>query len=248
MFMYSQIRLSIIVPFYGVEQYIEQCILSLYAQDIPEEEYEVICINDCSPDHSENIVKTIAKSHANLQIINHKKNLKLGAARNTGLHAARGRYVWFLDSDDFIASNCFAEILNECETNNLEMLHFSIQDNLGNIYRHVIPSGVLSGIEEEILSDKQQCVEITYPWNRVYNREFLLKNNLFFNDLYGGDVIHTIQAINVCNRVKNVDKFYHNYRVDNWTSDTKSAQTADKIFNMYFVLAKACNDVLPTTL
>lgn len=100
-------------------------------------------------------------------------------------------------------------------------------------------------MEEELISNKHRCIEITYPWNRIYSREFLIGNNLFFNDLYGGDVIHTIRAINACKRMMNVDKCYHFYRIDNINSDTKSANTAKKLYEMNFVLAKALEDVLP---
>ena len=96
------IRLSFILPFYGVENYIGSCLDSIYRQDIPEDQYEVICINDCSPDNSEQIVMQYAKKHTNLKLIKHEVNKKLGAARNTGLKAALGKYVWFIDTDEFL--------------------------------------------------------------------------------------------------------------------------------------------------
>ena len=84
-------RLSIIMPFYGVERYIRQCLESVYQQDIPESEFEVICVNDCTPDHSEEIVLEFQQRHNNLVLIRHEVNKKLGAARNTGLKAASGK-------------------------------------------------------------------------------------------------------------------------------------------------------------
>lgn len=241
----NTIRLSLILPFYGVERYIGKCLESIYQQDIPEEQYEVICINDCTPDNSELIVTQYANKHTNLKLIKHEKNLKLGAARNTGLLAAQGRYVWFIDTDDFIKENCLEEILETCEKNDLEILHFGIKDNYNNVIRDLIPTEVLSGIEEERISIKQKSLEITFPWNRVYKRDFLIRNDLFFNDLYGGDVIHTILAVNICNRIKNVDTFYYFYRVDNLFSDTKSTQTAEKVYAMSYILAKAIYDIMP---
>lgn len=96
-------KLSIIIPFYNVKQYIAQCLDSVYRQDIPEEEYEVICVNDASPDHSRDIVLEYQKRHKNLVLIEHEHNKKLGAARNTGRSIARGKYIWNVDSDDYIA-------------------------------------------------------------------------------------------------------------------------------------------------
>lgn len=239
------IRLSFILPFYGVERYIGQCLKSIYQQDIPEEEYEVICVNDCSPDHAEQVVAEFGKQHANLTLIRHDVNRKLGAARNTGLRAAHGRYVWFVDTDDYIAENCLGRVLRLCEQNKLEILHFNIQDNAGRIMRRLVPTDVLTGPEEEIISKRQQSIEITFPWNRVYNREFLLDNNLWFNDLYGGDVIHTILAVNRCRRIMNVDEFFHFYRVDNYSSDTKSAANAQKLYDMNYLLAQAIDQIMP---
>lgn len=241
----QQIRISFILPFYGVERYIGKCLESIYTQDVPEDQYEVICVNDCSPDHSVDVVLEYAQKHANLTLIRHEVNKKLGAARNTGLKAAKGQYVWFIDTDDYIQENCLARVLELCEKNDLEILHFNIQDNFGNIMRRLVPTDVITGPEEELISEKQQCIEITYPWNRVYRREFLIENGLWFNDLYGGDVIHTILAVNVCQRIMNVDEFFHFYRVDNYSSDTKSAATAQKIYDMSYVLAQAIDEIVP---
>mgnify|MGYP003294175839 FL=1 len=239
------IKLSFILPFYGVERYIGKCLDSIYHQDIPEDEYEVICINDCSPDNSEQIVLQYAQEHTNLKLIKHDVNKKLGAARNTGLKAALGRYVWFIDTDDFIQENSLKYILDLCEADDIEILHFGIQDNYGNIIRRLVPTGVLTGIEEEAISKKQECIEITFPWNRIYKRSFLINNNLWFNDLYGGDVIHTILSVNICQRMKNVDEFFYFYRTDNFSSDTKSQQTAQKVFDMSYVLAQAIDRIIP---
>lgn len=239
------IRLSFILPFYGVERYIGKCLESIYAQNVPEDQYEVICVNDCSPDHSEDVVLEYSKEHTNLTLIRHEVNRKLGAARNTGLKAAKGKYVWFIDTDDYIQENCLSHVLELCEQNDLEILHFNIQDNFRNIMRRLVPTDVITGPEEELISKKQQCIEITFPWNRVYKREFLIDNNLWFNDLYGGDVVHTILAVNACQRIMNVDEFFHFYRIDNMSSDTKSAATAQKVYDMNYVLSQAIDEIIP---
>ena len=117
-------RLSIVIPFYNVEKHIAECLDSVYNQDIPEDEYEVICVNDASPDHSRDIVLEYRKKHSNLILIEHEVNKKLGAARNTGRRVARGKYLWNVDSDDMIAPNCMKEMLETCEENDLDLLLF----------------------------------------------------------------------------------------------------------------------------
>ena len=87
------IRLSFIVPVYGVEKYIEECIRSLYNQDIPQSEYEVICVDDCSPDGSRAIVERLQTEYPTLHLICHAENKRQGGARNTGLREAKGQYI-----------------------------------------------------------------------------------------------------------------------------------------------------------
>lgn len=94
--------LSIIIPIYNVEQFIAQCIESIYSQHFPLERFEVIAVNDGTPDHSMDIVKRFAAKYSNLQIIN-QENKGLSVARNTGMQYAKGDYVWFVDSDDWLS-------------------------------------------------------------------------------------------------------------------------------------------------
>lgn len=95
------VKLSIIIPVYNVELYIEKCLQSCLSQDIPYDEYEIIVVNDGSPDGSLAIAESIAKTTTNMTIIS-QKNGGLSAARNTGMSVAKGEYIWFVDSDDWI--------------------------------------------------------------------------------------------------------------------------------------------------
>ena len=101
--------LSIIIPVYNVEKYVEKCIRSCENQDIPKEDYELIVVNDGSPDGSLAVVERLAKEYSNIKVIS-QENRGLSVARNTGLEAARGEYVWFVDSDDWIEENCLKEV------------------------------------------------------------------------------------------------------------------------------------------
>lgn len=98
-------KLSIIIPVYNVEKYVEKCIRSCEDQDIPKEDYELIVVNDGSPDVSLAIVERVAREYPNINVIS-QENQGLSGARNTGLAAAQGEYVWFVDSDDWIEENC----------------------------------------------------------------------------------------------------------------------------------------------
>ena len=87
------IHISFILPVYGVEKYISECLDSIYSQDMPESDYEVICVDDCSPDRSNEIIRQYQQKHNNLILIEHKINKMSGGARNTGIRNAKGEYV-----------------------------------------------------------------------------------------------------------------------------------------------------------
>lgn len=101
--------LSFIVPVYNTEQYLDECLSSLLNQDIPADDYEIICVNDGSTDGSLKILQSYAQRHQNIRVID-KVNEGVSVARNMGLDTARGKYVWMVDSDDFIAANILSEL------------------------------------------------------------------------------------------------------------------------------------------
>ena len=98
-------RLSIIVPIFNVELYLAKCLDSLVIQDIQKHEYEIIIINDGSTDSSKDIIKSYLKKYSNIRYIV-QENQGLGGARNTGILNACGKYLMFVDSDDYIEKNC----------------------------------------------------------------------------------------------------------------------------------------------
>ena len=105
------ILLSLILPIYNVEKYLSVCLDSLIKQNIDESVYEIICVNDGSPDKCEQIILNYQKEHSNIHLIN-KENGGVSKARNAGLATAKGKFIWFIDPDDFIRPNCLKYILN----------------------------------------------------------------------------------------------------------------------------------------
>ena len=213
------IRLSIIVPFYNVEKYIEQCIRSLYDQDIPQDEYEVICVDDCSPDDSRVIVERLQKEYPNLQLLIHERNKKLGGARNTGLKAAKGEYIWFVDSDDYIIPNCLGKLLKEAEENEVDMLHFDIETdsagNIENVVENYFPDGVVSGVSMFFSKQAIWYKNHITAWQKLYRRCFLEDNNLFFaEDVFSEDDDFSFVAYAKAKRVMHVDILGYVYRMN----------------------------------
>ncbi|WP_414044580.1 glycosyltransferase [Macrococcus equi] len=110
-------KLSIVMPVYNVEKYLPECIEGIIKQDIDESNYEIIIVNDESPDNSLVIAQDYQKKHSNIKIIS-QQNGGIASARNTGIQAAQGEYLVLLDSDDFYSRKFFKDIFNFIEENN----------------------------------------------------------------------------------------------------------------------------------
>ena len=212
------LKLSIIIPFYNVEKYIAECLDSVFAQDIPETEYEVICVNDCSPDASRNIVMDYQKKHKNIILIEHETNKMLGAARNTGLKAAKGEYVWFIDSDDYIEKNVLKILLDFAYSNRLDILKFNSyrfneNSELTNFMHLPKSTEIIKGVEycqNYLLSNWNLLT-----WSKIFKREFILTNNLFFPEgVYFEDNYHSIKAYFLAKHFSYINKSIYYYRIN----------------------------------
>ncbi len=232
-------RLSIIIPFYNVEKYIAECLDSVYEQDIHESEYEVICVNDCTLDNSKAIVLEYQKKHSNLILVEHDINKMLGEARNSGLRIAKGNYVWFIDSDDFIQPNSFTKILNIAESKDIEILHFNAQriTNEGEIsdYKFFPQNTSLISGPEFLKNDIVPYYEkLVTAWSKIFKRDFLLKNDLFYPKIYfWEDNVHTLKSLLTCKRFQYItDKLYfyrNNPNSDMNTNYYGGIKLADKV-------------------
>lgn len=179
----NQLRQSFIVPFYNSEQFIRKCLDSVYNQDVLEEYYEVICVNDCSPDGTRDIVLEYQRKHKNLVLIDHEKNKRQGGARNSGMKAAKGRCCWFIDSDDFIEKNCLGTLLKIVETNDLDVLNFDLYEYLDNGEKKAVSISdtcdIMSGAVW-LKNLKKNFDENGYPVTKIFKTQFLIDNELYF--------------------------------------------------------------------
>lgn len=227
------LRLSIIVPFCSVEKYIEECIRSLYDQDIPREEYEVICVDDCSPDGSRAIVERLQKEYPTLRLICHEQNKRVGGARNTGLKAAKGQYVWFVDSDDYVVSNCFGELLKIVERDDLDILHFEyLEDREGKMTRYYprrAESEIMNGGDIFFSEDGNWHIHYVIAWQKLYRRTFLMENEIWFQEqVMYEDNEYAFKAFAAAKRVKHIDVIAYIYRNNN-NSVTRGAMKAQHL-------------------
>ncbi len=243
------LRLSIIIPFYNVEQYLAECLDSVYQQDIPEEEYEVICVNDGSPDHSRDIVLEYQKRHSNLVLVEHEVNKKLGAARNTGRAVAKGNYIWNVDSDDKIVQNCLGNLLKICEENDLDVLEFGRYrfwaEKIEEI-RDVRPiEKVMLGLDylEQLKSNELSRMSVV--WRRLMRRAFLDENHIFSPEInMGEDVPYSFKVLMSAKRMMVIPDKYYLYR-DNPESLTGKQwkPTPHTLYEKCFVDSRLIYDV-----
>lgn len=172
---------SVIIPFYNVEKYLEQCINSVRFQSYPH--LEIICVDDKGTDKSLKIAEKLGKQDSRIRIIKHNKNKGLGAARNTGLKNATGDYVFFVDSDDWMERDCIKTVIKkfqEVKTDTIWFKSYVYWENSQNRERFWennymdIPEGFFNVTSENMFKLTQ------YVWNKGYRRKFLIDNNLFF--------------------------------------------------------------------
>lgn len=213
------LRLSIIIPFYNVERYIAECLDSVFDQDIPFEEYEVICVNDGSPDGSRNIVVDYMKRYPNLHLVEHDRNRKLGAARNTGRAAAKGEYIWNVDSDDKIAPHCFGKLLKVCEENQLDVLEFGRtrfwEENSEDMPNIPLSEMVVSGLDYMEHINSHELSKMCVVWRRLVRRAFLDDNRIYSPEInMGEDVPFSFKVLLLTKRMMVIPDHCYLYRAN----------------------------------
>ncbi|RZJ27453.1 MAG: glycosyltransferase family 2 protein, partial [Flavobacterium sp.] len=174
-------RLTVIIPVYNVEKYIEKCIFSVLDNDLDVADYEIIVVDDQSPDNSLEIVKKIAVNRPNVKVIS-QQNKGLGGARNTGIENASGDYLLFLDSDDWIVPDTLSHLVSTAESADVEVLEFSAAgiDPKGKIIYHA--SNDTRGKAYDGAYYYNHVRYLNSACNKLYKRKFLTDNGLLFKE------------------------------------------------------------------
>ena len=171
--------LSFIVPIYNVEKFLAKCLNSVIDNNWQQMNYEIIIVDDASPDQSLNIANEFVNQYQNITIIS-QENKGLGGARNTGITKAKGDYLFFLDSDDFLKPNEIQELIKIATNNNLDLLEFGA-DRVDQHYRFIDQvfkkenSLILDGLSyiAKYNFDNSAC-------NKLYKRSFIVENEIVF--------------------------------------------------------------------
>ena len=206
------IKLSFIIPLYNSAQWLEKCLFSVINQDIPEEQMEIICVNDGSPDNSADLARKIAQSHSSIIVID-QPNQGPSGARNTGMKAATGKYLAFVDPDDFVEPNVYGKLVQQMEEERLDILRFNYQivdENYNHVEKRPFEKAfdyspkLMSGAEFMATRLDIAC----NIWRYIYRREIITMNNIwcFTGDYYDDTpwlplVLLKAERMNICDTI-----------------------------------------------
>lgn len=211
-------RISIVVPAYNVERFLEKCIVSIVEQDhVALNEFEIIIVNDGSTDNSLAIAYELKTRYPDVIQVITQSNQGLSAARNRGMAEARGEYIWFIDSDDWIAENSTEILFNIIEKQSPEVIHFRAINSFGD---KLITRGKPFKNAEQTFTGKQvieQNLWTTCVPFYVFRRSFLLEHKLFFyNGIFHEDNEFTPRMLYYASKVCLVnDVLYYVYQNPN---------------------------------
>lgn len=203
--------LSIIIPMYNVEKYIEKCLISCENQDLPKDIYEIICVNDGSPDRSLQIAEGIARQYPNIKILSYP-NGGLSVARNNGLAQALGKYVFFIDSDDYIADNCLGGLYKELLKKNIDLLciqlvHVFEDGRAEKKQRRVCINQVTSGMDVFKRGFYPTMAQLS-----IYRKQMLIEHNLrFMPGIFHEDAEFMPRVLYYAKRVASYDAYIYYY-------------------------------------
>lgn len=188
-------KVSIIIPVYNVSDYVERCLNSVMAQTYTD--LECVIVDDCTPDDSISKCQEIIDSYSgtiDFKIIHHGQNRGLSAARNTGINAAKGEYLFFLDSDDWISPDCINLMVKSIvQDDSIEMVMGGIKrvgDDMQ--WTHFLKKGVYTSNFIEYACSYRIY---TMAWNKLLRADFIRNNNLFFKEgLLHEDILWNVQV------------------------------------------------------
>lgn len=169
------VKVSVIIPVYNVEKYIDRCLSSLVNQTF--KDYEVIVINDGSPDNSQKIIDEYVQKYPNLIRSIIKENGGQGSARNLGIEIAKGKYVMFVDSDDYIETNMIELLYSQIKTKNYDIV-------VCNNYIEYENGIKVPDLDESVYFNEKYTHLFSKPavWNKIFLKDLIIKNNIKFRE------------------------------------------------------------------
>lgn len=234
---------SVIIPVYNVENYLKECLDSVLNQTY--KNIEVIVINDGSTDKSLHILEDYSSKFNNIKIID-QENSGQSVARNKGLENAKGKYIYFLDSDDYILPDTLKKLIKKLEMNNLDIIRFAARPFSENINKRidVLEYDFKDYFEEKRVYNKQDFLTRNLkafspsPVLYVVKKEVITKNKLlFYPRVIHEDELFTLELFLNINRMMYDSTPYYQRRYRQ-NSTMTSHSNSKKSFDAYFIVLK----------
>lgn len=245
----KMISISIIIPIYNVEPFVQRCLESVMAQDKAVADMECVIVDDCGTDGSMEIVRELIEAYhgpTRFVVVEHEQNLGLSAARNTGLSKAMGDYVMFVDSDDYLMPDSI-----QCFLDNLKC-YPDADMTIGNVQDQKNNNTLLSQIQKPCFIDNPYVFFsrmlhhqiYLYAWNKLIRRSILLEHKIRFID----GIIYEDQAwsYELCSHLKSVlllpeVTYVYEYNPSSIVNTTFTIEKADKAIWSYTI---SCNRIM----
>ena len=211
--------LSFIIPVYNTEAYLDECLGSMLKQDIPAEDYEIICVNDGSTDGSLRLLRRYEEKYPNVVVID-QENSGVCQARNAGLAAARGEYIWYFDADDYVAANSLKGLQETCASTGCDRL---VIDN----YQF------LTGSSEPMLENTSWKDSVV--WRSIFRRAFLLEHDLWFHYpelTFGEDALYMFEVKHAAPVTVELPDllYYHRNRPHSLSTETSEKMERTRLY------------------
>ena len=230
------IKVSIIVPVYNVEKLLSRCLNSLVNQSLSD--IEIICVNDGSTDNSLNILKSFSEKDSRIIIID-KQNEGLSVSRNTGMNIAKGEYIGFVDSDDWVDLDFYEKLYNSAINNGADIAIAGIYEihKYKKFYKQKFEKEkCIENIEEKFYT--LNIPEYSYVWNKIYKRKEIEMNNLYFiPNLYYEDRVFTPEVLYALKKVvivPNIKYYYFRHKNSIVRNKNINRTQADEIMINFF--------------
>lgn len=213
-------KVSVIIPVYNVEKYIDKCLNSVINQTL--KDIEIIIVNDGSPDNSQSIIDEYSRKDKRI-ISLIQENGRQGKARNNGLKHATGEYISFIDSDDYIESDMLEKMYNKAKEEDSDIV---ICSNY-NIYEATNGNEVIF-IDEKLMEDsidnkKNKLLNIISPCCKIYKRSLIQNSNIFFMEkLYYEDLAFSIKSLVLSNKISYVNEPLYYYIIHEGSTMTST--------------------------
>ena len=241
------ISLSIIIPVYKVEKYIRRCLESVIAQEDSGVEMECIVIDDRGPDNSMKIVYDVIRNYhgsVDFKVVVHEKNRGVAAGRNTGAKMAKGDFLMFIDSDDYLKPGCVMSLLSASkdypQADVVIGQFYSVRDQKTS-YEY-LSKPVFFNDRDEIRRNFLKIILDCFPWNRLLRRSLIVDNQLFFQEgTIFEDVIwsyHLFDKVNAVLLIPDVTYVYENNPTSAMNSTRQKATATVRSFVSF------CNEML----